>query len=459
MRRITLLTSLAAVFVLGASSAAQADLSISNKATQNVSCNAGVCTATAKNAVLNVGELQGMLANGDATVKTGDLAKDITVGRPLTWTSTNGLTLDAKESILVTRPVSVAGTSMLHIVRHGDLLFREKGKIVFWDLESQLVINDQPYVLVNTVSGLSTAIAANPSGFFAFASGYDAAPDGTIYHAPVAELDGVLNGLGNTIANLTVTSGGRYSSTGLVRINRGIIRNLNLVDVSMSINQTKIAYAAGLAGVNYGTINHCSVSGTVQGIAWMGGLVAYNTGTVIASHVSANVYGRQYVGGLVAINGGEVSQSYATGDVLGNQWVGGLVGNNGASVTNIIDSYFSGSVGRGRTDGVGGLVGYADGDGVATSYSTGSVRGSVRGGVIGIDAAGTNSATYWDLDTSGISDPSKGCGTKDNCPGVIGLNDAELKSGLPDGFDPKIWGSDPNINNGYPYLIANPPQQ
>jgi hypothetical protein len=33
----------------------------------------------------------------------------------------------------------------------------------------------------------------------------------------------------------------------------------------------------------------------------------------------------------------------------------------------------------------------------------------------------------------------------------------QLKSGLPEGFDPHIWGSNPNIDNGYPYLPANPP--
>ena len=32
-----------------------------------------------------------------------------------------------------------------------------------------------------------------------------------------------------------------------------------------------------------------------------------------------------------------------------------------------------------------------------------------------------------------------------------------MKSGLPDGFDPQVWGQDANINNGYPYLLANPP--
>jgi len=38
------------------------------------------------------------------------------------------------------------------------------------------------------------------------------------------------------------------------------------------------------------------------------------------------------------------------------------------------------------------------------------------------------------------------------------LTDAQLKAQLPDGFDPKIWGQSPTINNGYPYLLANPPQ-
>jgi hypothetical protein len=37
------------------------------------------------------------------------------------------------------------------------------------------------------------------------------------------------------------------------------------------------------------------------------------------------------------------------------------------------------------------------------------------------------------------------------------LSDSKLKSGLPKGFNPKIWNEDSNINGGLPYLIANPP--
>jgi hypothetical protein len=62
---------------------------------------------------------------------------------------------------------------------------------------------------------------------------------------------------------------------------------------------------------------------------------------------------------------------------------------------------------------------------------------------------------YWDVDTSGTS---QGCAVG-GCPNVNGISDAQLKSGLPAGFDKNIWAQDPGINNGYPYLIANPPPQ
>ena len=39
-----------------------------------------------------------------------------------------------------------------------------------------------------------------------------------------------------------------------------------------------------------------------------------------------------------------------------------------------------------------------------------------------------------------------------------GLGDDNPQS-LPAGFDPAIWGQNASINNGYPYLLANPPPQ
>jgi hypothetical protein len=67
----------------------------------------------------------------------------------------------------------------------------------------------------------------------------------------------------------------------------------------------------------------------------------------------------------------------------------------------------------------------------------------------------TNSTSngYWDVTTSGTNN---GTGNG-NVPNVTGLTTSQLKSGLPSGFDPATWAEKKNINNGFPYLIANPP--
>ena len=71
--------------LLVSTAAARADVEISAKPTSNMSCDAGVCTATASKAVLNVGDLATMLASGDVAVKTGLVAKDIDIDQPLQW--------------------------------------------------------------------------------------------------------------------------------------------------------------------------------------------------------------------------------------------------------------------------------------------------------------------------------------------------------------------------------------
>jgi hypothetical protein len=163
--------------------------------------------------------------------------------------------------------------------------------------------------------------------------------------------------------------------------------------------------------------------------------------------------------------GGNIAQSYATGPVhAGRGWdnfdthyayAGGLVGGGG----NITDSYATGAVTAGDYySWVGGLAGW--GNDIDNSYATGNVVGDKTGGFVGYDNdSGSLQHTDWDLDTSGISDPAKGAGNILNDRGITGLTDAQLKSGLPAGFDPNIWGQSASINNGYPYLLANPPSQ
>lgn len=40
---------------------------------------------------------------------------------------------------------------------------------------------------------------------------------------------------------------------------------------------------------------------------------------------------------------------------------------------------------------------------------------------------------------------------------MTGLTTTQFTSGLPKGFNRKTWAEKPGVNNGYPYLIANPP--
>jgi hypothetical protein len=125
---------------------------------------------------------------------------------------------------------------------------------------------------------------------------------------------------------------------------------------------------------------------------------------------------------------------------------GGLVGFNNGTISN---SYARGPVSNGRA-GMGGLVGVLYAGTVKASYSTGLVSGGKpghTGGMAGLTYAGTSDQSYWDLDTSGQRKSAAG----------IRLTDRKLRSHLPPGFDPNVWGQSQSINNGYPYLVANPP--
>jgi hypothetical protein len=109
-----------------------------------------------------------------------------------------------------------------------------------------------------------------------------------------------------------------------------------------------------------------------------------------------------------------------------------------------------------------GLVGDND-KFIDTSYSTGAPKAnpSYQGGFIELDLTeglnGTLTFDYWDLTTSGITDPSQDAGSPKNDPGITGLTGAKYKSGLPAGFDKSVWAQNAKINNGYPYLIDNLP--
>src|ERR1051326_5397318 len=128
------------------STPATADLVISKRPTDNVSCNAGACAAIAKNAVLNVGQLANLLASqANVSVDAGP-AKDIAVKAPLSWTSSTPFTLIASGVVSVNKPMTAAGHAALSI-QSKELLFASKASLTFWDLSSSLAINGNAYKL------------------------------------------------------------------------------------------------------------------------------------------------------------------------------------------------------------------------------------------------------------------------------------------------------------------------
>jgi len=346
---------------------AKADLAISSKPTENVSCSAGVCSATAKKAVLNVDALTAMLGSGDVTVSTGGIAKNIDVTAALSWASTSRLTLDADKSLVVKQPVTVAGSGALTISTNGghravDLEFFGKGSVQFWDLSSSLVINGKSYTLVGDIATLASDVAGNPSGHFALANNYDASVDGTYPNSPMPVVfSGTFEGLGNRIADVTIEtpnkdeygpSLGFFAAIGA----NGVVENLSLVGakvVNGGMQTTGI-----LAANNLGSIARVHVSGRVLAgfESLTGGLVGTNSGTILSSDSAGFVQARNasMLGGLVGIQyEGQISDSHSTAKVVEITrpfssvlaTAGGLVGDLRGSLT---QSWASGSVEVGK---------------------------------------------------------------------------------------------------------------
>ncbi|MGD0192810.1 MAG: hypothetical protein ABSD74_18885 [Rhizomicrobium sp.] len=452
-----------------------------------MSCVSGICTPTSANAVLNVSDLTTMLASGNVSVNTGtgSLAKqvkNIDVSAGFSWASGSSLTLDAYDSVNFNKAVSVAGSGAVALTtndggKSGSLWFGPKGSLSFLDTGNSLSINGKAYTLVNTVAALASDIDAKPSGNFALSANYNAKPDGAYSTAPVATtFEGNFNGLGNTISNLTI-------STKVQNLDLGLFADVDTPATVASIHVTGAnikaadnSYIGVLAGMNAGSIRNASGGGAIKATAGkvgsvVGGLVGVNDGTLDGTSASTTntIKAKSQgaiadVGSLAGQNLGSIDLSYATGSAttagtFGNAVSGALVGFNDGTVDNCYATGTARVVVANAS--AGGLVGY-NALTISGSYSTGvptAHGGGYVGGSAGIDVSGGGITTdYWDTTTSGITNLSQGAGNIANDPGITGETTAQLQSGLPAGFDPTIWAENPKINNGLPYLIANPPQ-
>ena len=189
---------------------------------------------------------------------------------------------------------------------------------------------------------------------------------------------GTFDGGGHTIKGLTVTTNdqfvGLFGSIGYA----GTVKNVMMEDVQITSNRSS-GFAGGVAGYSDGTIENCSVSGSVSGTVYVGGVVgAQWGGSITGCSSSATVKGMVDVGGVAGQTNVDVTLTacYATGDVtleidpIKNISGGGLVGFNGGS---------------------GVLACYATGNVTSTGSSTGKVH---IGGFLG-DNYTTVTACYW----------------------------------------------------------------
>ena len=187
---------------------------------------------------------------------------------------------------------------------------------------------------------------------------------------------GTFDGGGHTITGLAVTTNDQF--VGLFGyINRaGTVKNVVMEGVLITSNHM-FGCTGGVVGYSWGTIENCSVSGSVSGTDCVGGVVgSQKAGSIIGCSTSATVKGTHYVGGVAGEKWGSMTACYATGNVTleiasqKNNFGGGVVGLNGGSRV---------------------LACYATGNVTSTGSSTGNVH---IGGLFG-DSYTTVTACYW----------------------------------------------------------------
>ena len=207
-------------------------------------------------------------------------------------------------------------------------------------------------------------------------TGKDWTPIGTDYDN---SYKGTFDGGGHTITGLTFTTNDEYA--GLFGwLNRaGTVKNVVMEGVQITSNQIYGGSIGGVVGSGWGTIENCSVSGSVSGTVYVGGVVGVQIGgSITGCSSSATVKGTVDVGGVAGQTNSSATLTacYATGNVIiemdpkKNIAGGSLVGMNAGSSL---------------------LACYATGNVTSTGSSTGYVH---IGGFLG-DNYTTVTACYW----------------------------------------------------------------
>ena len=208
-------------------------------------------------------------------------------------------------------------------------------------------------------------------------TGKDWTPIGTDYDN---SYKGTFDGGGHTITGLTFTTNDEFA--GLFGwLNRaGTVKNVVMEGVQITSHQIYGGSIGGVVGSGWGTIENCSVSGSVSGTVYVGGVVGVQIGgSITGCSSSATVKGTVDVGGVAGQTNSSATLTacYATGNVIiemapnKNIAGGSLVGMNAGSSL---------------------LACYATGNVTSTGSSTGYLH---IGGFLGNNYANVMTACYW----------------------------------------------------------------
>ena len=179
-------------------------------------------------------------------------------------------------------------------------------------------------------------------------TGKDWTPIGTDYDN---SYKGTFDGGGHTITGLTFTTNDEFA--GLFGwLNRaGSVKNVVMEGVQITSNQIYGGSIGGVVGYGWGTIENCSVSGSISGTVYVGGVVGVQIGgSITGCSSSATVKGMVDVGGVAGQTNSSATLTacYATGNVIiemdpkKNIAGGSLVGMNAGS--SLLACYATGNV-------------------------------------------------------------------------------------------------------------------
>ena len=270
--------------------------------------------------------------------------------------------------------------------------------------------------------------------------------------------------------------GGNHTITGL-KIDQSGTDNVGLIgrlgsggkvqDVTLTeVNVKGGTYVGGIAGQTDGTVENCSVNGTVTGQNQTGGIVGRNFSTISGCSAEGTVTGNTNVGGISglcvpnydtgtgSLIGSTIEGCHSTAAVSGISSVGGVVGNLGNGCS-LMACYSTGNVTATITYGhanVGGVVGI-NGQGTVTAcyHATGEITSSVGdriGGIAGCNDQGTFTACYWENN----QEQGTGSGSTGGTTQVTDGNWSGAKDAMNAALSGKGWQYELKDGNSLPAL-------